>query len=96
MARKTIRLDHKGMKELLRDPGVRNDLRKRAIRVRKAAEATAPHGETGDYARSFRVRDDLTDRAVVRVVNLTPYSHTVEASDHVLSSALDAAGDVMP
>lgn len=71
--------------------GVREDLRNRAERVLKHAQAD-PHDKTGDYERSLHITEDHTDRLVVRVVAGAPHGHLVEAKYGVLAKALDAAG----
>lgn len=90
MARKT-KLLSPGMAALLRDPGVRADLTRRAERVADAARAAAPV-VSGGYRDGIGVVSGTTDRAVARVVARAPHSHLVEAKTGNLSRALDAAG----
>lgn len=90
MARK-VRLLSRGMDDLLDDPGVTKELRRRADRVAAAARASAPV-DTGTYRDSITVEVAETDRTVVRVVAKDPKSHVIEARTGNLSRALDAAG----
>ncbi len=85
-----VRLDRRGVRSLLRDPGVRAELRRRAEQVRGRAEATAPR-DTGAFAASFRVDDAITDRAVARVITTDPAGLFKEARFRTMTRALDAA-----
>lgn len=91
MARAKIRLIHPGMKALLNDPGVRDDLTERAERVADSARSSAPVA-TGEYRDSIHVLQGTTDRAAVRVGTTAPHGLVVEARTGNLARALDAAG----
>jgi hypothetical protein len=91
MARTKVKLDHSGMASLLKDSGVRAELRRRAEPVLSAAQAD-PHDDTGAYESGLRIEDATTDRAVVRVVAGDAKGHILEAKYGILARALDAAG----
>lgn len=94
MARKRgveIKINGRGVKELLNSPEVRDDLLERGLNVESAARESAPY-DTGEYADSIHVEQVTTDRAVVRVVADAPHAWVVEANTGNLAKALDAAG----
>lgn len=91
MARVKTRLNSGGMKSLLNDEGVRDDLTARMERARAAAIASAPV-VTGGYRDSIDLVQDSTDRVAVRLAAKAPHAHLVEARLGVLAKALDAAG----
>jgi len=91
MARTRIEIHSAGIKDLLRDPGVRRDLTARAENVLSAAKASAPV-DTGEYRDSLHVIEDTTDRVSVRVGSNDPKGLIVEAKTGNLARALDAAG----
>lgn len=86
-----VRLNHSGMRDLLNDPGVRDELTRRAEAVLAAAKANAPV-ESGEYRDNLHIEQATTDRAVTRVVGDTDHSILVEAKTGNLARALDAAG----
>ena len=86
-----IKLDHRGMADLLKSDEVRAALTQRAERVLAAAQAD-PHDDTGAYEAGLHIEQDATDRAVVRVVSGDWKGHILEAKYGILSRALDAAG----
>lgn len=86
-----IELHSAGIKELLRDPGVRRDLTARAENVLSAAKASAPV-DTGKYRDSLHVIEDTTDRVSVRVGSDDPKAMIVNAKTGNLARALDSAG----
>jgi hypothetical protein len=90
--RTVIVLNSAGVKELLNDPGVREELTRRAEQVLARAQDTAPV-VSGDYADSLRIEQATTDRAVVRVVADSDHAVYVQAATGHLSRALDAAKD---
>lgn len=85
-----VRINGKGVQELLASSGVRRHLRGRAERVLSVAKGSAPV-ESGAYAASLHVEDAVTDRPVSRVVADVPYATSVESRHRTLGSALDAA-----
>lgn len=89
--RAKVKLRSAGMRALLNDPGVRDELRRRAERVADAARSSAPV-ESGEYRDSITVWDATTDRAVVRVGTTADHGLVVEAKTGNLARALDAAG----
>lgn len=89
MARK-VKLNHRGMSDLLKSPQVRAELTRHALPVLAAAKAD-PHDDTGAYEASLHIEQDTTDRAVVRVVASDWKSHILEAKYGILSRALDQA-----
>jgi hypothetical protein len=90
VARGRVRLNSRGMRALLNDPGVRTDLHRRGERVADRARSTAPVDE-GTFQGSFTVEDDTTDRPVVRIRTTDPKGAIKEARFRTLTSALDAA-----
>jgi hypothetical protein len=90
MAAKVV-LNHAGMADLLRSPGVRAELTRRAERVLEAAKAD-PHDDTGAYEAGLHIEQATTDRAVVRVVSGDWKGHILEARYGILTRALDQAG----
>lgn len=84
-----VKLSSAGIEELLNSAAVRADLTDRAERVLSAARSSAPV-KTGNYRDGLGLRQDTTDRAVVRVVASAPHSHLVEADTGNLARALDA------
>lgn len=91
MARAKVRLISRGMKYLLRDPGVARDLERRAEQVAATARSSAPV-DTGEYRDSITVVSETTDRAVARVVARDRKSHAIESRTGNLARALDSAG----
>lgn len=87
-----VRLNRRGMAELLKSAGVKDELHRRAERAAAAARASAPVG-TGAYRDSITVEDRVhPSRAVSRVVADVPYALAVEAKTGNLARSLDAAG----
>lgn len=91
MPRAKVQLNHSGMSDLLNDPGVTADLRRRGERVAATARSTAPV-DTGAYRDGITVWEDETDRTVVRIGSTDWKSGVVEAQTGNLARALDAAG----
>lgn len=77
----------RGMRDLLKDDGVRDYLTALAQQVLDAAESAAPVA-TGDYRDSLQIIQATTDRAAVAVGATVPYAMAVEARHGVLSRAL--------
>jgi hypothetical protein len=90
MAR-NVKLNSRGMAQLLKSSGVRAELTRRAAPVLAAAKAD-PHDDTGDYESGLHIEQVETDRAVVRVVSDDWKGHILEARYGILARALDAAG----
>ena len=86
-----IKLNSRGMADLLKGADVRAELTKRAERVLSAAQAD-PHDDSGDYEAGLHIQQATTDRAVVRVVSGDWKGHILEAKCGVLARALDSAG----
>jgi hypothetical protein len=78
MPRTVIVLNSAGIKELLNDPGVREEPTRRAEHVLARAKDTAPV-VSGDYAESLHIKQATTDRAVVRVVADSDHAVYVQA-----------------
>lgn len=91
MGRAEVKLDSRGVRALLNDPGVRAEVGKHADRVLAAAKSSAPV-ESGRYKESIHRVSVTTDRAVERVVADAPHAHLVEARTGNLARALNAAG----
>ena len=91
MALNRVRLISRGMKSLLKDPGVARDLMERAERVADRARSTAPV-DTGAYRDGISARADVTDRVVARVVATDRKSMALESRTGNLARALDSAG----
>lgn len=86
-----VKLNGRGIEELLKSGEVREDLTARAEKVLAAAQDD-PHDDTYEYEQSLRIEQATTDRAAVRVVADAPHAWAVEANFGVLARALDAAG----
>ncbi|WP_052337068.1 HK97 gp10 family phage protein [Nocardioides alkalitolerans] len=71
--------------------GVREDLTARMEKALAYADANAPV-KTGNFKDGLELRQDTTDRAVVRLVGTAPHSHLVETQSGILARALDEAG----
>ena len=91
MARVRVRLNSPGVRQLLRDDGVREFLRAQARKVAAAARESAPV-DTGAYRDSIHVEDATTDRAVARVVADDWKAMLIESRTGNLARAVDAAG----
>lgn len=91
MARTKVKVNHRGMEEVLKSSGTRRELTRRAERVLSAAQDD-PHDDTGAYEAGLHIEQDTTDRAVVRVVSGDFKGHILESKYGILSRALDAAG----
>lgn len=91
MAGIRVKINHRGMAELLAAPEVRAELTRRMERVLDKARETAPV-DTGDYRDKLQILQDTTDRAVVRVGSTSNHAWIVESNTGNLSRALDEAG----
>lgn len=91
MASTKVKLNHRGVEEVLKSRQTRALLTEKAQRVLSAAVASAPV-VTGNYRAGLEVQQDTTDRAIARVAGTAPHSHLVEADSGNLARALDAAG----
>ncbi len=98
-----FRASYSGIGKMIRSPEMRAEMRRRAEKVKRAAEATAPV-DSGEYKTSFRVTSGARggfkkDRAYGRVTNTAPHAFYVEygtsktPAHHTLRRALDAAED---
>lgn len=85
-----VKLNRRGMAELLKSADVRAAITDRAERVLDAAIAD-PHDDTGDYENGLEIQQVTTDRAVTRVVGTDWKSGILEANYGILARALDAA-----
>jgi len=86
-----VKLNSRGMRELLTSSDVRRMLAGRADRVLSAARASAPV-KTGAYRAGLTSAPGTTDRAVHRVGSTARHAPVVEARTGNLARALDAAG----
>lgn len=91
MTRTRVKLNGRGVAEVLKSQGTANVLMPHAERVLAAAQAD-PHDDTGDYERSLHIEQGETDRAVVRVVASDWKSHILEANYGILNRALGVIG----
>lgn len=91
MARTKVKLLTRGMRALLNDGGVRDELTRRMGPVLATAQSNAPV-DTGEYKASLRIIQATTDRAVVRVGSVDDKAMSVEARTGNLARALDSAG----
>lgn len=80
MARVKIKLNSKGVRELLNRPEVQEDLRARAERIRAAA------GPSED----FEILETTTDRPGVTVITASEAGRRAEAEDRSLTRAIDS------
>lgn len=89
-------LNSRGLRRLADSAGVGSMLQSKASTVLSRARAISPF-ETGEYAGSFRVGFDRTDRRVIRVYNDADHALVVEYGSsrvphyRVLGRALEAA-----
>lgn len=81
-----FKLDSAGMKELLNEDFVRDDLTERAGRVLSQAQAGASEGV------EYQIEQATTDRAVVRVGSESEGVLFIESATGNLLRALDAGG----
>lgn len=86
-----VKLNGRGIEELLNSSDVRDLLTEKADAVLSAAISSAPVA-SGEYQSSLHLVQDTTDRAVVRVATDAPHGRVVEANTGNLARALDAAG----
>lgn len=86
-----VKINHAGMRALLKSDKVRDLLMPRAERVLAAAIAD-PHDDTGDYENGLGIEVVMhPSRVVVQVVAKDWKSHILEAKYGILSRARDAA-----
>lgn len=86
-----VKINHRGVEDVLRSPGVESDLIDRAERVAAAAESSAPV-RSGDYKDSIVAFTEMhQDRVVAHVSVGVRYGMLVEANTGNLARALDAA-----
>lgn len=85
-----IKLNSRGIGEVLRSGGVRADLTSRMERALSAAKSNAPVA-SGAYRDGLHLEQATTDRAVVRIVGSTDHDLVVEADTGNLARALDQA-----
>jgi len=86
-----VKLNSRGIDQLLHSAQVRALLRERANPIAARARSTAPVN-TGDYWKSIGVEDATTDRAVVRVVARVAYALVIESKTGNLVRALGSEG----
>lgn len=86
-----VKLNGKGVRDVLNSGEVRDMLTEKADAVLDAARANAPVA-TGAYRDSLTLVQDSTDRAVVRVTSSAEHAMVVEANTGNLARALDSAG----
>lgn len=91
MARPRIKIVSPGVRRLLSDPGVRDDLEDRGRRVLARAQVEAP-SQTGALRASLRMQTVEEDRTVVQVGSDLPYAMRIAAATGFLTRSLDAAG----
>lgn len=98
-----FRASYGGIGKMIRSPQMQAEMRRRAEKVKAAAEAASPI-ESGEYKGSFRVTSGARgglkkDRAYGRVTNTSSHAFYVEygnskvSAHHTLRRALRAAGD---
>lgn len=85
-----VKMNAKGVGEMLRSSGVAAEMHDRAEQVLAEAQGNAPIA-SGAYHDSLHVVDTTTDRAVSRVVADVEYAWVVEANTGNLGRAIDAA-----
>lgn len=78
-----IKINNKGIGDLLRSEGVKAHIKERAERVAEAASSATD--------MEILVEDRTGTRARYRVFANSPKAKAVEAKDRVLGSAIDAA-----
>lgn len=85
-----IKLNSRGMRDLLNSGSVGAYLEGKIQRGLAAAKANAPV-KTGEYRNALHVELAHTDRVVARIVGGTDHDMIVEADTGNLARALDAA-----
>lgn len=96
MARPKVKMSRAGAIEILNDPKVRAELRRRAEGIADRARATAPV-QSGRYRDGITVVETTTQqfgdtRPSVRVGSTAPHAHLVEARTGNLARALGSEG----
>jgi hypothetical protein len=86
----TIRLNSRGMRELLNSAHVGDMLEERMQKALSVAKSNAPVN-TGAYRDALHVERAHTDRVVARLIGGTDHDMWVEAETGNLARALDAA-----
>jgi len=89
MARMKIKINHRGMAQILKSPEVAREVHHVAEDIKDLAYEFAPE-VSGDYKRSLEVIDDETDRAVSLVNVGVDYGLQVEAKHAPLGRAANA------
>lgn len=84
-----VRLNSRGVREVLNSKEIRSDLYRRAQAIAERAGTTPVDEETGEPAHDFAVRNGRS-RARASVWTATPQAMQSELTDRTLSSALDA------
>lgn len=87
MANVRVKLNRRGMAQLLKSSGARAALEAPAQATRGKMAAGAPR-DTGALAASIEVWDDTTDRAVKRVGSRLPYAIVVESRTGFMARSL--------
>lgn len=90
MARTKLKLNHRGIGELLNSDEVGDMLEEKMRPALARAKATAPV-DSGDYRDGLHLERIHTDRVVVRIVGSTDHDLAVEADTGNLARALDEA-----
>jgi hypothetical protein len=86
-----IKPNGRGIVAMMKEPGIANDMRRRAENVAAAARASAPV-DTGAYQASIHVEMETHPaRAAAHVVASDWKAHILEARLGILARALDAA-----
>lgn len=89
--RKGVKLNGRGIRQLLNSDGVRKHITTLAEQVLQEAIATAPVA-SGAYRDGLHVEQGTTDRVVVRVRGNTEHDWFVEANHGTLARAMGMAG----
>jgi type V secretory pathway adhesin AidA len=87
MASVRVKLNHRGMRDLLNSSAARAALEGPAQSVLVRAKATAPV-DTGAYRDSLHIAEDRTDRVVLRIGSNLDYATTIQANTGHLARAL--------
>jgi hypothetical protein len=87
VARVRVKLNSRGMRDLLNSSGTRAALHEAGAPILARLKATALV-DSGAYRDSLRMEDDTTDRAVVRIGSSLPYAGAVQANTGHLARGL--------
>lgn len=87
MAKTRVKLNTRGVGEVLRSTGMAREVKGLAESAAARARSSAPV-QSGDYGASIFVVSDVTDRAVARVATSAAHGMVVEANTGNLARSI--------